>query len=76
MPNKDLDAAHTERFLATEEGQEWQDFVETANKALEFDTETVTVPAAFLRRVIADIAVDPLMFPALAEAWERAKGGK
>lgn len=70
---KDRDAAQAERFLATPEGQEWHDFVQTANKALEFDTEMVSVPAAFLRRVIADIAVDPLMFPAMAEAWERAK---
>ncbi len=55
-------------FLATEEAAEWQAFTEAANAALEnSESETVTVPAGFLRRVIGEIAADPLQFEHLLE---------
>jgi hypothetical protein len=61
-----------DRFLATDEAEEWQAFTRAANAALEkSDSETVTVPAAFLRRVLPEISADPLMFRHLLDAWNR-----
>ena len=61
-----------DRFLATPEAEEWQAFTEAANAALEnSQDETVTVPVAFLRRVLPEISADPLMFQHLLESWNR-----
>lgn len=72
MANKEPTGAVADRFLATDEAEEWQAFTQAANAALEkSDGETVTVPAAFLRRVLPEISADPLMFQHLLEAWNR-----
>lgn len=54
------------RFLETDEMQDWQDFVSITRKALKADpsAQKVSVPAAFLRRVLSEIATNPLMFGA------------
>ena len=56
-------------FTETDEMAEWDDFRIMTTEALERDpdAETVTVPAAFLRRVITEIATQPLIFSALLE---------
>ena len=63
----------TERFLATEEADEWQGFVEGAQKALSDQPEAshVLVPAAFLRAAMADIATAPLIFLHMKAAHNR-----
>lgn len=52
------------RFQETDEMEDWDAFVSQSRKALEAgpDAETISVPAAFLRRVIDDIGATPLMF--------------
>jgi hypothetical protein len=61
------------QFLATDEMQDWDEFVEQARKALEAnpDAETVTVPAAFLRRVITEIGTTPHMFRVYVERFNQ-----
>jgi hypothetical protein len=58
-------------FLDTPEMTDWEDFVAAARRQLETGADTVTVPAAFLRRVIDDIATSPLMFAAVQDDWNR-----
>lgn len=58
-------------FLDTPEMTEWEEFVAAARRQLETGADTVTVPAAFLRRVIDDIATSPLMFGAVRQDWNR-----
>ncbi|HVZ10138.1 hypothetical protein [Rhodopila sp.] len=58
-------------FLNTPEMSDWEDFVAAARRQLETGADTVTVPVAFLRRVIDDIATSPLMFVAVREDWNR-----
>jgi hypothetical protein len=65
-----LDALYA-RFLATEEAEEWYAFIEAARAALEGAGDTVTVPAAFLRRVIGQMGSTPLMFDHLRQAHDR-----
>lgn len=64
----------TNEYLASKEGDEWQGFVEATNRALADNpaAESVTVPAAFLREAMADIATNPLMFQHMKDAWNRA----
>jgi hypothetical protein len=52
------------KFQETDEMAEWDDFVSRTRNALEANpaAETVTVPAAFLRRVIDQIGATPHMF--------------
>ena len=59
------------RFQETEEMQDWDEFVTETRKALEANpkAETVTVPAAFLRRTIEDIAMTPHMFSAYRDRF-------
>ncbi len=61
------------RFAETDEFVEWEDFKNMTQEALERDpaAETVTVPAAFLRRVIAEISTQPLIFSALLDRHNR-----
>jgi hypothetical protein len=66
-----LDALYA-RFLATEEAEEWYAFIEAARAALEgAGGDTVTVPAAFLRRAIGQMGAAPLMFDHLRQAHDR-----
>ncbi len=74
---KDRTGTVADLFLASPEAQEWQAFTEAAHAALEKGAregqgDFITVPAAFLRRVIGEISADPLMFQHLLEAWNRA----
>ena len=52
------------KFQDTEEMLDWDEFVTQTKKVLATNpaAETVTIPAAFLRRVILDIGASPLMF--------------
>jgi len=61
------------RFLGTDEMQDWEEFVEKAKKALKADpnAETVTVPAAFLRRVMLDVATTPHIFDAVRDRFNQ-----
>ena len=61
------------KFLETDEMQDWDEFVTEGNKALEANprAESVTVPAAFLRRVMGDIGAAPLMFPAYRDRFNQ-----
>lgn len=63
----------TDRFLATDEADEWQGFVDGAKKSLSDQPEAshVIVPAAFLRAAMADIATNPMIFPHMKAAWNR-----
>ena len=72
--SNDKTGAVAERFLATPEAEEWQAFTQAVQEVLEKagTAETISVPAGFLRRVIGEIAADPLMFEHLLEAWNRA----
>ena len=58
-------------FLDTPDMADWEEFVAAARRQLESGADTVTVPAAFLRRVIDDIATSPLMFAAVQDDWNR-----
>jgi len=58
-------------FLETPEMADWEEFVAAARRQLDTGADTVTVPAAFLRRVIDDIATSPLMFGAVQQDWNR-----
>lgn len=58
-------------FLETPEMADWEEFVAAARRQLETSADTVTVPAAFLRRIIDDIATSPLMFTAVQSDWNR-----
>lgn len=64
----------TDRFLASDEADEWQGFVEGAKQALSDQPEAghVLVPAAFLRAAMADIATAPMIFSHMKAAWNRA----
>lgn len=61
------------KFQETDEMVEWDAFVNGARKALEAspDAQTVSVPAAFLRRVIDDIGATPLAFPAYRDRFNQ-----
>ncbi len=52
------------RFIETDEFLDWEEFSRRTNEALKADPNaaTVTVPAAFLRRVMGEISVSPLTF--------------
>lgn len=58
-------------FLETPDMADWEEFVAAARRQLESGADTVTVPVAFLRRVIDDIATSPLMFGAVRQDWNR-----
>lgn len=62
-----------ERFLETDEMQDWAAFIDMAKKALmsEPNAETVTVPAGFLRRVMTDISIAPTGFSAYRERFNQ-----
>lgn len=77
----DKTAAVADLFFASPEAEEWQAFREAAEAALEKGAgegegegadDFITVPAAFLRRVLGEISANPLMFQHLLEAWNRA----
>ena len=61
------------KFQDTEEMLDWDDFVTRTKKVLATDpaAETVTVPAAFLRRAILDIGTSPLMFTACRDRFNQ-----
>ena len=60
-------------FQETDEMQDWDEFVTQAQKALEADpeAEAVTVPAAFLRRVMSDIFGTPQMFTSYRDRFNQ-----
>lgn len=60
-------------FQETDEMEDWDDFALQCKNFLEADPEakTVTVPAAFLRRVILDIGATPLMFTAYRDRFNQ-----
>ena len=58
-------------FLDTPDMADWEEFVAAARRQLDTGADSVTVPAAFLRRVIDDIATSPLMFGAVRQDWNR-----
>jgi hypothetical protein len=61
------------KFQDTEEMRDWDEFVTGTKKVLGTNpaVETVTVPAAFLRRVILDIGTSPLMFTAYRDRFNQ-----
>jgi len=61
------------KFQDTEEMRDWDEFVTGTKKVLATNpaVETVTVPAAFLRRVILDIGTSPLMFTAYRDRFNQ-----
>jgi len=58
-------------FLDTPDMADWEEFVAAARRQLETGADSVILPAAFLRRVIDDIATSPLMFAAVQGDWNR-----
>jgi hypothetical protein len=60
-------------FQETDEMEDWDEFVLQSKKLLEADPEakTISVPAAFLRRVILDIGATPLMFTAYRDRFNQ-----
>lgn len=58
-------------FLEAPDMADWEEFVAATRRQLDTGADTVTVPAAFLRRVIDDIATSPLMFAAVRQDWNR-----
>jgi len=60
-------------FQETDEMEDWDAFVLQSKRLLESDPEanTITVPAAFLRRVILDIGATPLMFTAYRDRFNQ-----
>ena len=60
-------------FQETDEMEDWDEFVLQSKKLLEADPEakTITVPAAFLRRVILDIGATRLMFTAYRDRFNQ-----
>lgn len=63
-----------ERFLVSREGDEWQGFCEAVDQQLAAnpDAEKIEVPTAFLREAITEIKTNPLIFPHMKEAHDRA----
>jgi len=61
------------KFQDTEEMLDWDEFVTQTKKVLATDpaAETVTIPAAFLRRVILEIGTSPLMFTAYRDRFNQ-----
>jgi hypothetical protein len=59
------------KFLATPEAEEWDDFVVRARQGIAESGDTITVPSAFLKRVIDEIATSPLSFAAYQDVWNR-----
>jgi hypothetical protein len=61
------------RFQEADEMEDWDAFVTQSRKALEAspNAETISVPAAFLRRVIDDIGATPLMFTSYRDRFNR-----
>ena len=61
------------QFQETDEMQDWDSFVTQTRKVLADNpkAESVTVPAAFLRRVIDDIGATPTMFTACRDRFNQ-----
>lgn len=57
-------------FLESEEGDEWQAFVEAMSRIGD-EQDRADLPLGFLRRVLPEIASSPTMFDAMKEAWNR-----
>jgi hypothetical protein len=64
MPTDEQRDALALAFQETDEMQDWDEFVTQGREVLQANpgAKTVTVPAAFLRRVITEIATVPLIF--------------
>ncbi len=58
-------------FLDTPEMEDWNAFVAAARQGIAAGGETVALPAAFLKRVIDDIATGPLNFQPYKDLWNR-----
>jgi hypothetical protein len=60
-----------DKFLGTDEGEAWDEFVQAAREALDSGKERAELPTAFLKLVLPDIAASPTMFDVMREAWNR-----
>lgn len=58
-------------FLDTPEMADWDAFVSAARQQLDAGAASVTVPAAFLGRIIDEISTSPMMFMAVRDHWNR-----
>ena len=58
-------------FLDTPEMADWDAFVSATRQQLAAGAASVTVPAAFLGRIIDEISTSPMMFMAVKDHWNR-----
>jgi hypothetical protein len=63
-------------FLSTDEAAEWFAFTDAVEAGLETSAGTITVPADFLRRAIAQLKAEPLLFQHMKEAHDRLRAAR
>ena len=71
MPSEDEIDALFAAFQETDEFEAWDAFCHEAKKALEAGKERAELPTAFLRLVLTEIKIDPMMFNGMVKAWNR-----
>ncbi len=71
MPSEEEIDALFAAFQDTDEFESWDIFCRAAKEALEAGKDRAELPTAFLRLVLTQIKIDPLMFDSMVKAWNR-----